>query len=148
MDKIECFKNEYRFLSNFYIVHFSWEGFIWSSSESAYQAAKSVDKTLYPDFSRLTPSESKKLGRRLVLREDWEYIKFDIMKDILFNKFSQNALIKKYLIDTNNAILEEGNHWNDRIWGVSPVGSGNGENNLGKILMNIRKELCEISKNE
>ena len=34
--------------------------------------------------------------------------------------------------------LEEGNNWGDKVWGTV---NGEGENNLGKILMRVRKEL-------
>ena len=37
-----------------------------------------------------------------------------------------------------DALLEEGNTWGDRVWGVC---QGQGENRLGKILMKVREEL-------
>jgi predicted NAD-dependent protein-ADP-ribosyltransferase YbiA (DUF1768 family) len=42
------------------------------------------------------------------------------------------------LIDTGDQELIEGNWWGDVIWGVC---NGKGENHLGKILMEVRKEL-------
>lgn len=41
---------------------------------------------------------------------------------------------------TGNAELIEGNTWNDTFWGVC---NGEGENNLGKLLMKVRTNLFE-----
>lgn len=54
-------------------------------------------------------------------------------------KFSQNPELMELLIATDNALLVEGNKWNDRYWGVD-VRTGVGRNHLGKILMKIRSE--------
>lgn len=48
---------------------------------------------------------------------------------------------QRLLLDTGDAILEEGNHWNDTFWGVR-LKNGQGQNHLGKILMQVRMELC------
>ena len=42
------------------------------------------------------------------------------------------------LLGTGDTYLEEGNTWNDTFWGVC---NGVGENNLGRILMEVREEL-------
>jgi predicted NAD-dependent protein-ADP-ribosyltransferase YbiA (DUF1768 family) len=42
--------------------------------------------------------------------------------------------------------LEERNSWGDSYWGTDI--NGVGENNLGKILMDIRSELKLLDKNE
>lgn len=135
------FKDEFRFLSNFYYCSFTWNGFNWSSSEAAYQAAKSLDYSDWIYISQLSPSQSKKYGKQIKLREDWETIKYKIMYQIVYSKFSQNELLKSRLKSTKNAILEEGNNWGDKIWGVCPPGSGIGQNALGNILMLVRGEL-------
>ena len=53
-------------------------------------------------------------------------------------KFNENRILKNKLISTFPSILIEGNTWNDTYWGIC---NGKGENNLGLILMNIRKIL-------
>ena len=60
------------------------------------------------------------------------------MTDIVKAKFEQNEDLQKKLLATEDAYLEEGNTWGDRIWGTV---NGVGANNLGEILMNVRKEL-------
>ena len=60
------------------------------------------------------------------------------MREIVFEKFKQNPHLTKKLLDTGDVYLEEGNNWGDRIWGTV---NGVGRNELGKILMEVRKEL-------
>ena len=57
------------------------------------------------------------------------------MRDALIQKFSDKKLQKK-LIDTGDAELIEGNWWGDKFWGVC---EGEGENHLGKLLMEVRE---------
>lgn len=141
MNTIHEFKGDYGFLSNFYRSEFWWEGYKWFTSESAYQASKSSTSIDFEMFSYLTPGQAKRRGRKLKLRADWEDIKINRMHSILMCKFGQNQELASKLINTGDAILEEGNNWNDKIWGISPPKSGEGENNLGKILMEVRFSL-------
>ena len=55
-------------------------------------------------------------------------------------KFAQNPDLLQKLLDTGDAHLEETNTWKDTFWGVC---KGEGQNNLGKILMSVREELRE-----
>ena len=68
----------------------------------------------------------------------WESSKNQIMLDICRLKFSFPDL-KDKLEATKDAVLEEGNIWNDTYWGIS-LKTGKGRNNLGLILMRIREE--------
>lgn len=43
---------------------------------------------------------------------------------------------RKKLLATENALLVEGNTWNDTYWGVC---NGVGKNTLGQLLMKIRR---------
>ena len=49
-----------------------------------------------------------------------------------------NPDLREKLVATGDAELIEGNHWNDTCWGVC---KGIGQNNLGKILMEVRDML-------
>lgn len=80
------------------------------------------------------------MGRRVALRPDWENVKLSIMEEIVCAKFIQNEYLREMLRSTGNAMLEEGNVWNDTFWGVNNK-TGKGENNLGKILMRVREKL-------
>lgn len=138
MNKINSFRDEYYFLSNFYECLVTYNGLTYKNNEAAFQAQKCINRKDREKFCNLSASESKKLGRRVVLRKDWEDIKIKVMTDIVKAKFEQNEDLQKKLLATEDAYLEEGNTWGDRIWGTV---NGVGANNLGRILMNVRKEL-------
>lgn len=140
-DTILKFTGSARFLSNFWPARVEFEGYTYPTVEHAYVAAKSTDENFRAKI-RMTesPSDVKKLGRRILLRSDWKDIKVDVMWDLLLSKFENPELAEK-LIRTYPAKIEEGNSWNDRFWGISPVGSGEGKNVLGILLMMLRSIL-------
>jgi len=76
----------------------------------------------------------------LELREDWEDVKVNIMKEVVKSKFMSNPELRNKLIATGDAELVELNHWGDRTWGVCSK-TNTGKNLLGKILMEVRKEI-------
>lgn len=136
MDKINEFRGNYYFLSNFYEAPVTYQGLLYLNNEAAFQSAKTFSDR--ECFTNLDPSSAKKLGRRVQLRNDWEDVKDEVMYEICKAKFSQNELLKVKLIETGDKYLEEGNTWGDKIWGTV---NGVGENKLGKILMRVREEL-------
>ena len=136
MDIIDTFDGEYRFLSNFYSVIIEMDGKSYPSVEHAYQAAKTTDKDQRTIFaSNITAGRAKRMGSKLNLRSDWNDVKINIMKSLIFYKFSKHLNLQKLLLDTGTAHLVEGNGWGDTFWGVC---KGKGENHLGKILMDVR----------
>lgn len=135
---ITRFFDEYRFLSNFYPAEFMYVGYSFATSENAYQAMKMKtieDFVLVADAP--TPGKAKRLGRKLPTNPDWDDIKVGIMGEILRKKFAIPQLREK-LLATGDAHLEEGNKWGDQFWGTV---DGVGENNLGKLLMEIREKI-------
>lgn len=86
--------------------------------------------------------ESKRLGRKVDLRTDWDLVKLDVMRRVVRAKFEQHPNLAQYLIDTGDAELIEGNTWHDVYWGVD-LKTDEGENHLGKILMALRQEFRE-----
>ena len=135
---INSFKDEYRFLSNFWPALVEFEDNVYPSVEHAYQAAKTLDQDYRERiYFAPTPSVAKILGRQAPLREDWEEVKIDIMRNLLVQKFSIFEL-KSKLLATGNEELIEGNWWGDTFWGVC---NGVGHNMLGKLLMEIREEI-------
>ena len=88
--------------------------------------------------------DSKKLGRKVIIRDDWEEVKEKIMYDIVEAKFYQNQELAQQLLATGNTYLMEGNYWKDQFWGVYPETGNVGEdglNVLGQILMRVRANL-------
>lgn len=137
MDIIPNFKMSHQFLSNFYPVTVEFEGIMWPSSEHAYQASKTVIPEERQRILELTAPQAKREAINLTLRPDWDKIKF--MTLILESKFS-NPEMRDLLLETDNAILVEGNWWHDEFWGVN-IHTGKGLNWLGVILMRIRRDL-------
>lgn len=93
-------------------------------------------------FTVLPANKAKRLGRQVQLRSDWQEVKLSIMEEIVRIKFTENEQLKKLLLMTGDAEIAEGNTWGDTYWGVD-IRMGEGENNLGKILMKVRSELKE-----
>jgi ribA/ribD-fused uncharacterized protein len=137
INEIKVFDGGYAFLSNFYHAPLAYEGVIYQNSESAFQAQKCISIIDKFQFANLEPGKAKRLGKKVLLRKDWEDIKDTQMYEIVKAKFLQNPHLRDRLLVTGDAYLEEGNVWNDTYWGTY---KGIGENKLGKILMGIRTE--------
>jgi len=137
---ISSFRGKYNFLSNFFAAPVTYDGHLFGSNEAAFQAAKCPRRAC--EFCNLGPAAAKKLGRRVELRPEWEYVKDRVMFEIVLNKFTQNPALKELLLETGDEELVEGNTWGDRYWGVC---NGSGQNKLGKILMKVRELLRENS---
>ncbi len=135
---IKGFFDNYRFLSNFEPCDVLFDGIIYPSSENAYQAAKSLDIEVRKKFVGINSTESKKLGKIVEIRPDWNNIKLDIMYSIVFDKFTRNSKLGDQLIETGDKYLEETNYWKDTFWGVC---NGVGKNWLGRILMDVREQI-------
>lgn len=148
MNVIDKFDDNNAFLSNFvYVPGGIWipnETFRYRDVERAYQASKTFNIEQRIEIrDAATPGKAKRLGRLVTIRSDWDEIKIDVMTDLLCQKFTYPEF-KQRLIDTGDAVLIEGNTWNDTFWGMC---KGLGENNLGKILMIIRSNLLEMRNN-
>ena len=135
---ISSFKGKYKFLSNFYPVFVYYEGIRFPSVEHAFQAAKSDDIEIRKLFAIApTAKEAKRFGKQVKLTEGWDTKKIFIMKSLLEQKF-KNEPMKSMLLNTGDSILIEGNNHRDKFWGQV---KGEGNNMLGKLLMEIRDDL-------
>lgn len=130
------FRGKFHFLSNFYLCKITVDGFEFDSVEHAYQAMKTPKKD-WPKFVGITPGQAKRLGRKLKIRDDWEQVKLPFMKALIMRKFMIPELREK-LLNTGDAELIEGNSWGDIYWGVC---DGQGQNNLGKTIMEVREQV-------
>ena len=165
MKEIKGFDGEYDFLSNFYEMPVRINVNIYDdemkkdtplanlevvfpTSEHAFHAFKVVNDwksikqsevSKFLDFVKFqTPGKAKRAGRSYPIdAERWDAVKIDVMRFVLNKKFS-NVILKKKLLDTGDAYLEETNTWGDKYWGVC---NGEGDNHLGKLLMEIRDNL-------
>jgi ribA/ribD-fused uncharacterized protein len=138
------FESEFFWLSNFYEVPVKLGNLTFGSTEAAFQgckykAALGDQKEQYEfmqDMIQANPSQSKKLGKRLLIDLDkWESIKVTCMREVVKAKFDQHDDLRLKLIETGAALLVEGNTWGDKFWGRC---DGMGLNVLGSILMELR----------
>lgn len=144
--EIKGFFGGYRWLSNYHICPVEFEGDTYPSSENAFQAAKALwaDRSL---FFKCTPTEAKAYGKNVKIDNiaAWDSRKLDVMRKVLESKFAKNPDLKEKLLETQGKYLEETNWWGDTYWGVS---NGRGENQLGKILMEIRDKLLANGRSQ
>ena len=134
---IKEFKGDYRWLSNFWLCPVMFGDYVYPSTENAYQASKHP-KSLRQQFTTCSPALAKRLGRQVELPENWDTEKLRVMRKALEQKFRKNTFNSTLLIATGDQEIIEGNDWGDIFWGVC---DGVGENSLGKMLMEIRKEM-------
>jgi ribA/ribD-fused uncharacterized protein len=142
---ITGFRGSYAFLSNFFWpVVVTYQGDRYYSTEHAYQAAKFLSPLFRKEFqgTETKPWWAKKRAKQLNShkRPDWQQVNLAIMKDLLSQKFSHPGL-HALLLATGDAELVEGNWWGDTFWGVC---KGQGENHLGRLLMEVRSELRQM----
>lgn len=153
--------NTWRFLSNFYIgdpIHFTPAGpggatFTALTGEHMFQAYKAGEgRSFKKILAAATPGEAKAEGRHLLrLRGDWERVKYDVMRYVLALKFTLDREEGRQLLATGDALLVEGTHWGDKVWGVAlpkdeeepgaAWARSPGRNWLGVLLMARRAEL-------
>ena len=142
-DKILFYKvnDRYGIFSNFYKCGFFIDGKYWPTAEHFFQAQKFNDEALREKIRKLSsPMDAAILGRdrENPLRDDWDYVKDDIMRIAVMEKFKQNDEARDILLATNDLVLVEHTK-NDSYWGDG--GDGSGKNMLGNILMETRNIL-------
>ena len=113
----------------------------WPTSEHYFQAQKFIG-TEHEEAVRMakSPMVAARMGRsrERPLRQDWETVKDDIMREVVRAKFAQHPELRSLLLSTGEAQLVE-HMANDRYW--ADGGDGTGQNRLGQLLMEIRAEL-------
>lgn len=136
--------------SNFHYVEFDYKGYEVTSSEQAFMLEKALmfdESMVEPILATTNPMEIKKLGRKVKNYDDakWKQVRYDIMVDILYAKFSVEPL-KSELLGTGNEFIVEASP-TDKIWGAGlAIGDPRlnypkyypGQNLLGKALMEAR----------
>lgn len=134
----------YGFLSNYYPCSFVLDGIYYLNAEAAFQAQK-VPPEERRQFACLMPNEAKRLGRRVQLSPDWDEVRDEAMRRVLYSKFNQNEEFKQRLLATGDRhIIEDTTGWHDNYWGdcQCPRCKGvHGQNKLGMMLEEIRTKL-------
>nr|CAD2200638.1 unnamed protein product [Meloidogyne enterolobii] len=100
------------------------------------------------------PDQITRIGHRIrgFKSDEWNKVRDKIMYMGLWAKFTQNVQLFKQLRETGNALIAEATevnkYWTCGIWSsdlhrLSDPSSWDGENKLGDLLMELRKEINE-----
>ena len=159
MNKYTFFWNNRTPFSNWYPSVFVWGGIRFTRGEQYMMYRKAM---MFGDWEVAAqimntddPSKHKQLGRQVKNYDDvaWSAVRFDIMVEGLFEKFSQNPQLKQALLETIGTKMVEANP-NDRIWGIGLTASDPraqneetwlGQNLLGKVLDAVREKLINVN---
>ena len=147
-------KGPYACFSQFYPCSFvDEEGETYGWAEQFMMAGKARvmgdDKTRASIMAAGEPASVKALGRLVKPYDDdaWAAARYEIVVRGNRLKFGQNKQLRAVLLSTGDATLVEAAA-NDRIWGIGisvkqalAGGRWNGQNLLGKALMEVRAEL-------
>ncbi|MBI1999050.1 MAG: NADAR family protein [Parcubacteria group bacterium] len=140
--QIFFYEQEFYVFSNFSSFKLEWNGELWMTSEHAYHSEKFTDHPEIVRQLKATRSAHDALKLAYANRdkypENWDDIKLKVMKEILRAKVAQHPYVKKKLLESGDKELIE-NSWRDAYWGWGP--DKDGENHLGKLWMEVRKEL-------
>lgn len=132
-------KDPHGYMGNFYRHRFFIYNRWWDCVEAPYQAMKTFDKIEQDSIQKAKSSmEARLLGQKITMRSDWDEVKNNVMKECLMAKFLQHKHLRDQLIATGNEELVEDSPI-DAYWGCGSDGLG--KNMLGKLLMEVRKEL-------
>jgi hypothetical protein len=153
------FRNEYFFLSNLFPCNIIYENKLFKSSEHLYQYLKVQDTkngewwketirtAIEPKIAK-SLAQNDKMPKKFDELEKYGFknlkeMKLSFMRIALYEKFynsKEKNELQELLINTKNFELIERNTWKDVFWGVYSK-TNKGQNNLGKLLMEIREQL-------
>lgn len=119
---------------------FRYQGILYYTVENFYQAMKLPKEDIANRryIASLNPFQAKKEIKDYKYRKDWKARKLYVMEFGLRQKFKPGTSWYVKLLETHNEEIVEKNNWRDLYWGTDL--DGKGDNNLGKLLMKIRKE--------
>ena len=120
--------------------------------------AKQKKEVLQQILDCKDPRKIKALGRKVKNFKEsiWDKVKYSVVLNGNYMKFSQNPVLKQFLLSTGDCILVEASPY-DGIWGIQMSESEEnvknpkewrGKNLLGFALMEVRDELKRVCQNE
>jgi ribA/ribD-fused uncharacterized protein len=140
-NQVFFYEHEFYCLSNFSSFAVVEDGIIYMTSEHLYHCKKFNDKGIITQIiNSLSAHDALRIAKenKNVRRPDWDEVKLKVMKDVLLLKVNQHPYVKKKLLDTGDREIIE-NSWCDDFWGWGE--NKDGQNKLGKLWMEIRREL-------
>jgi N-glycosidase YbiA len=119
---------------------------LWPTSEHYFQSLKFATRKDQEDVrAAAKPFMAAQIGRDRTrpLRPDWLEVRDDMMRKALRAKFDQHEDLHNLLQSTHGALIIE-HTVNDSYWGDG--GDGTGQNRLGELLMELRRDYCGPSQ--
>lgn len=156
-ERVCFYEQDFYVLSNFSAFRLWWPanpGWSFDTSEHVYQWSRfSGNKEAGAADARRAIVQSQSAHEAFKIaqtnkrfqRSDWDAIKVDVMRDILRAKANQHEYVMRKLLSTGNRELVE-NSWRDDFWGWGP--NRDGQNMLGKLWMQLRKEFRQQAKRQ
>lgn len=142
--------------SNWYQPNnFTHNGVLYNCSEQAMMHLKALR---YSDLGvaslimeQTNPRKQKFLGREVrgFNKAEWTIVCQDVMFPVLLDKFTQDELLKEYILSTGDKIIAEASPV-DAVWGIGLAednyrawnqATWEGTNFLGNVLMRVRDEI-------
>ncbi len=162
---IEVFRGENFYLSNMFPLRVripTSHGLYVPTSEHLYMAERFVERECHSMVASARGAcddtrpykdglAAKRLAYELMsegaeLVDESEVARIGLMRVAVEKKFRADFKLARQLIATGTEDIVEGNDWGDTFWGVDPIASNNGANNLGIILMDVRRQLIEETR--
>jgi ribA/ribD-fused uncharacterized protein len=135
------YEQEFYVLSNFSAFALKWKGQRFDTAEHAYHWEKFTSAAAaaarWEVLTAASAHDAFKAAQRYaeLRRPDWDEVKVDIMREILFAKVEQHPYVKHKLLATGDRKLVE-DSWRDDFWGWGQ--NRDGKNMLGRLWMEIR----------
>ena len=127
-----------------------YNGTLYGNVEAAIQAQKTTNFEERLKFRKESALAARKHGKRIKVRDDWDFIKASVLEEAIYCKFSQDTELKELLLRTGNEELEyDTSSRHDNEMGYCHCGrckNKEHKNKLGKVLMEVREKLrneCE-----
>ncbi len=105
-----------------------------NQKKTQFSSRWNVNKAIYGELKVNYVIDLAK-QHNVIIRSDWDLIKDDIMRYVVYLKFTQSESLKNLLLSTNNMHIVE-NSPRDSYWGIGS--NRDGKNMLGIILMETR----------
>ena len=118
----------------------------WPSVEHYYQAMKFEDPELRETIRTAShPADANKIGKKNKrrIRKDWDKMKLTVMTRAIYIKSRTHKDVAESLLSTGDIDIIESSQY-DYFWGCGR--DQRGQNNFGKILMDVRTKLKELEK--
>ena len=142
LSKIDSFTDYFDFLHNNFQTPVYFSGILYPSVSHAYHAARSNDeRTRRAILNAETFQSLGNIALRINDPIDWQEKKVKIMEQLVRDKFRRSKELQERLKLTEGRDLVmtyNDNNSKNIFWGVV---KGNGQNQLGRILMKIREDL-------